>query len=42
MGEERSEASGNGVSQSAGGNCIALTSVRPVVLKRPEHVECAA
>ncbi len=39
MGEERSEASGDGVSQGAGGNCVAMASVRSAVLKRPERVE---
>lgn len=41
-GEGRSGSSGRAVSQRAGGNCIAIVSVRPVVLKRPERVESAA
>ena len=42
MGEERSGASGNAVSQNTGGNCVAMSSVRSVVLRRPEHIESAA
>ena len=41
-GEGRSRSSGRAVSQRTGGNCIAIVSVRPVVLKRPERVESAA
>ena len=42
MGEERSGASGHAVSRRAGGNCVAMASVRSVVLQRPEHIESPA
>ena len=41
-GQERSGASGHAVSQGAGGNCVAMASIRSVVLRRPEHVVSAA
>ena len=41
MGEERSGASGRAVSQCAGGNCIAVESVRPDVVWGPERVKPA-
>ena len=42
MGEERKEASGHAVSQHAGGNRVAMVSVRSIVLKRPERAERTA
>ena len=42
MGEERSRTSGHAVSQRAGGNCVAIKSVRCFVVKPPEHVKSAA
>ena len=42
MGEEHSDASRHAVSQRAGGNCVAIMSIRSAVLKRLERVESAA
>ena len=41
-GDERSDTSRRAASQRAGGNCVAIVSVRSAVLKRPERVESAA